>query len=65
MAASADRLIEAYRDWTPTSEKLMEGARKVLPGGDTRSSAHYRPYPAFMVRGAGWGMSRRLLELKT
>ncbi len=53
MAASADRLIEAYRDWTPASEKLMDGARRVMPGGDTRSSAHYRPYPAFMVRGEG------------
>ena len=53
MAASADGLIEAYRDWTLTSEKMMEEARRVLPGGDTRSSAHYRPYPAFMVGGSG------------
>ena len=57
MAASADRLIEAYRDWTRSSEKLMEGARKVMPGGDTRASAHYRPYPAFIVRGGGCRLS--------
>ncbi len=53
MAELTDRLIQAYRDWTPTSEKRMEEARRYLPGGDTRSSAHYSPYPAFMVGGKG------------
>jgi glutamate-1-semialdehyde 2,1-aminomutase len=42
-----------YRAWSPASNQLMEGARRSFPGGDTRSSAHYAPYPLFIERAAG------------
>lgn len=50
---TAESLIESYRAWSPTSGKLMEQARRYLPGGDTRTTAHYAPYPVFMTRGEG------------
>jgi glutamate-1-semialdehyde 2,1-aminomutase len=53
MQVSAEELRRAYTDWTRTSAKLTEEARRYLPGGDTRSSAYYPPYPAFMSRGEG------------
>jgi glutamate-1-semialdehyde 2,1-aminomutase len=53
MERTAEGLEGAYRSWTRTSAELTEEARRYLPGGDTRSSAHYPPYPAFMSRGEG------------
>lgn len=38
-------LVAAYRAFSPTSEKLCKRAQAVFPGGDTRASAHYGPYP--------------------
>jgi glutamate-1-semialdehyde 2,1-aminomutase len=53
MGATADALERKYRDWSPGSERLADEARKYLPGGDTRSSAHYLPYPLAMQSGRG------------
>jgi glutamate-1-semialdehyde 2,1-aminomutase len=53
MDDAAEALRGAYKDWTRTSAKLAREARRYLPGGDTRSSAYYPPYPAFMTRGDG------------
>jgi glutamate-1-semialdehyde 2,1-aminomutase len=53
MARSGDELEKAYLDWTPRSRALFEQACRWLPGGDTRATAHYPPYPAFMERGSG------------
>jgi glutamate-1-semialdehyde 2,1-aminomutase len=44
---------EAYRAWSPESARLIEGARRVFPGGDTRMSAHFAPYPLFIERAEG------------
>ena len=46
-------LVTAYREFSPNSAKIAERARKVFPGGDTRSSAHYGPYPLAMTGGEG------------
>ncbi len=46
-------LVAAYRAFSPTSEKLAGRAKKVFPGGDTRSSAHYGPYPLVMQEAHG------------
>lgn len=46
-------VIEKYRAFSPTSEKLSLQASKVFPGGDTRSSAHYGPYPLSMAEAHG------------
>jgi glutamate-1-semialdehyde 2,1-aminomutase len=46
-------LTTAYRRFSPTSEKWAEQAQQVFPGGDTRSSAHYGPYPLAMQKANG------------
>ena len=53
MTSSVEDIQQAYESWTKTSKKLMEPAREYMPGGDTRTTAHYAPYPAFMTRGEG------------
>jgi glutamate-1-semialdehyde 2,1-aminomutase len=44
---------EVYRLRTPASRRFFTEARKYLPGGDSRSTLFYRPYPAVMDRGDG------------
>jgi len=46
-------LVTKYREFSPASEALHEKARKVFPGGDTRSSAHYAPYPLTITEASG------------
>lgn len=46
-------LVTAYREFSPGSEAMAARARAVFPGGDTRSSAHYAPYPLVMESAAG------------
>ena len=42
---SEHALIQEYRRFSPESGIVARRARDVFPGGDTRSSAHYLPYP--------------------
>ena len=44
---------EVYRLRTPASSRFFAEAREYLPGGDSRSTLFYRPYPAVMDRGEG------------
>ena len=44
---------QAYRTHTRKSKELSIPACERMPGGDTRTTAHYLPYPAFMERGEG------------
>ena len=46
-------LVEQYRAFSPQSAVLAERASHVFPGGDTRSSAHYSPYPLVMENASG------------
>jgi len=46
-------VIEGYEAYAPISRELIEEARLCFPGGDTRMSAHYAPYPLFVERAAG------------
>jgi glutamate-1-semialdehyde 2,1-aminomutase len=50
-AASAEELL--YRHRTPKSAGMYRDARRYLPGGDSRSTLFYPPYPAVMERGEG------------
>src|SRR5713101_9176653 len=44
--------IEAdYRERTRKSAELERLARRVMPGGDTRTSVYHQPYPLTMMRG--------------
>lgn len=47
------RIHEQYQRWSPESARLAESARRAFPGGDTRMSAHYGPYPLFIDRADG------------
>ena len=44
---------EAYRSRTATSHSMNLKAREYLPGGDSRSTIYYTPYPMFFARGEG------------
>ncbi len=46
-------LVSAYRNFSPKSQEYARRAQVVFPGGDTRSSAHYAPYPLAMTHGEG------------
>ncbi len=46
-------LEQQYRDLTPASARLYERAQAALPGGDTRESVFFRPYPLFLEGGQG------------
>ena len=54
MRDSLQASVEAeYRRRTPESAALYERARGVLPGGDTRQSVFFQPYPLFLDGGQG------------
>lgn len=53
MPGLRDEIYHSYRDWSATSAKLIEEAREVFPGGDTRMSAHFAPYPLFIEQAEG------------
>lgn len=49
----ASELIAEYRARTKRSSELAEAARKVMPGGDTRTVAFHAPYPLTVDHGQG------------
>jgi glutamate-1-semialdehyde 2,1-aminomutase len=44
---------ERYRAATAKSVELGKRAERVMPGGDTRTTTYYRPYPLTLARGEG------------
>jgi glutamate-1-semialdehyde 2,1-aminomutase len=44
---------ERYRRKTAASGRFFVEARQYMPGGDSRSTLFYPPYPAVMERGEG------------
>jgi len=58
---------QLYRDRTPNSGRRFEEFRRYLPGGDSRSTLFYPPYPAVLVQGHGCRVvdldGNRLLDL--
>ncbi|MEZ5595041.1 MAG: aspartate aminotransferase family protein [Pseudomonadales bacterium] len=53
MTSLREQIFEQYMRWSPRSAALIAEAREVFPGGDTRMSAHFAPYPLFIERAAG------------
>jgi glutamate-1-semialdehyde 2,1-aminomutase len=43
----------AYRSTTPGSKALHEKATRVMPGGTTRTTTYFDPYPLYIERGEG------------
>lgn len=44
---------ESYRSDRPASWSLYQRASTVMPGGDTRTITHYRPFPFYVDRAVG------------
>ena len=44
---------DVYRQSTPASRRLHERAAAVMPGGTTRTTTYFDPYPLFIERGEG------------
>jgi glutamate-1-semialdehyde 2,1-aminomutase len=51
--AVKEGVIQRYQERTPGSYALDQRSRRVLPGGDTRWSTYYQPYPIYTMQGAG------------
>jgi glutamate-1-semialdehyde 2,1-aminomutase len=62
-------LIADYERRTSASRALSERARRSMPGGNTRTCAHFDPYPLALVRGSGphvWdGDDNRYIDLNS
>lgn len=60
---------ETYAHRTPSSRAVAERAQRVMPGGNTRTCAHFDPYPLSFVRGEGpylWdGDGNRYIDLNS
>jgi glutamate-1-semialdehyde 2,1-aminomutase len=52
-AELAAELVPAFKRRTPRSAEAYETARRVMPGGDTRTVAFHAPYPLTVDRGQG------------
>jgi glutamate-1-semialdehyde 2,1-aminomutase len=46
-------VVADYRAGSPRSAALHEAARRVMPGGDTRTVAFHAPYPLVITEGRG------------
>ncbi len=51
-----DALMEEYVACHPRSRALFERACQALPGGDTRTTVYFRPFPPYIERGDGCRM---------
>ena len=49
-------VVADYRASSPRSAALHEAARRVMPGGDTRTVAFHAPYPLVITEGRGCGI---------
>ena len=45
-----------YPMTSPESAKLYERAKAVMPGGNTRTTVYFEPFPIYAVRGEGCRM---------
>ena len=50
---SENNELERYLASTPNSRAAWEQAREYLPGGDSRNSIFWDPYPIFIESGSG------------
>jgi glutamate-1-semialdehyde 2,1-aminomutase len=48
-----ERAIGGYQDKTTRSRQLFEEAVRVMPGGNSRSTTFFDPYPFYIARGEG------------
>ncbi len=48
-----EREVQQYRARTPVSRQLQDEAARYMPGGSSRGTAYFDPYPAFVDHGEG------------
>jgi len=48
-----ERVITDYQAKTPRSRQLFEEALRVMPGGNSRTTTFFDPYPFYITRGEG------------
>jgi glutamate-1-semialdehyde 2,1-aminomutase len=48
-----ETLVNDYKAKTPRSGQMYEEALRVMPGGNSRTTTFFDPYPFFITRGAG------------
>ncbi|MDE0230783.1 MAG: aspartate aminotransferase family protein [bacterium] len=53
IATALRRELDRYRGENPLSVEMSHRARKVLPGGTTRTTTYFPPFPPFLVLGEG------------
>ena len=53
MTASKRGEQDRYAAGTPASRRLQQDAERYLPGGSSRGTAYFEPYPFFAERGEG------------
>lgn len=51
--AIAKQVLGTYQKRTPTSKTHHEKASAYMPGGDTRTTCYFAPYPTYMQTGSG------------
>ena len=51
--SNENKELERYLATTPRSRALWDEAREYLPGGDSRNSIFWNPYPIFIESGSG------------
>ncbi len=53
MSKMFERVCRTYEAFAPRSRQWAAAAGEVFPGGDTRASAHFPPFPLFVEGAAG------------
>src|SRR5512144_446512 len=48
-----ERAVTDYKAKTPRSRQLFEEALRVMPGGNSRTTTFFDPYPFYIARGEG------------
>ena len=50
---SIETLVNDYKGKTTRSRQMYEEALQVMPGGNSRTTTFFDPYPFYITRGAG------------
>src|SRR4030095_6566101 len=52
-AMTLEHAVRDYQAKTPRSRQLFEDALRVMPGGNSRTTTFFDPYPFYITRGSG------------
>ena len=63
MTTPLEKEIATYTEANPRSEELHNQAKKHMPGGDTRNSIFWDPFPLYVTDGNGTSPLDALFDL--